>query len=88
MKPLSDEQLDHMLARWTAPEPPPGLGSGVWARVDSARPSLLQNAWAFRLAAGLTVVLWIAVVLTPARPSTITASESLTVALAWAGGAR
>ena len=88
MKPLSHEQLSQTLARWTAPESPPGLSAGVWARVDARRPSWIENAWLFRAAAALTVALWVAVALAPGRPGTGAASGNLTVALARAGGAR
>ncbi len=83
-----DNHLSRVLAEWQAPEPPPGLSAGVWARVDARRPSWLENAWLFRAATVLTVALWVAVVLAPGRPAIGVASESLTVALARAGGAR
>lgn len=82
---MSDEQLSRALAHWSAPEPPPGLAAGVWARVDERRPSILENAWAFRLAALLTTVLWLVVVVAPMRQPAPRTAESLTAALAMAG---
>jgi hypothetical protein len=76
------------LTRWIAPEPPPGLAAGVWARVDAQRPTCWESAWAFRIAAGLTVVLWLAAALAPPKAPAARAAESLAVALARAGGAR
>lgn len=88
MKPLSDDQLNQTLARWTAPEPPPGLAGGVWARVDSRRPTWLEHPWTFRLATGLTLALWLAALWLPPRSTGPVASESLTMAFARAGGLR
>lgn len=88
MKPLSDDPLTNVLARWNAPEPPPGLVAGVWARVDHRRPTWLEQRWAFRLAMGLTVVLWLVAITLPQRIATGRASESLSAALARAGSVR
>lgn len=88
MKPISESELSEALSRWTAPNPPPGLAAGAWARIDARRPSWFESAWAFRFAVGLTMALWLAVTLVPPKAPAPVASESLAVALARAGGAR
>lgn len=88
MKPLSDAELTNVLAQWKAPEPPPGLALGVWARMDARPPSWMDRAWAFRLAVGMTLALWVFAVWIAPQTSPPSAADSLTAALVRAGSAR
>lgn len=86
MKPLSDNELSAVLAAWRAPEPPPGLLEGVWARVDARPPAWYEGGWAFRFAVLCVGLLWLVALAAPNRAVAPHASDSLVVALARAGG--
>lgn len=91
MKQLSSAQLSEILRHWQAPAPGPGLETGVWARVDARQqPALdwLRSAWTFRAAAVLTALLWVLALRMPATAPAASATNSLTAALALAGGTK